>query len=47
MILEANHYGTVCYKGMTTAAGGSIVSIGLPGVFVKVMAAENQALAAE
>ena len=29
------------------AAGGSIVSIGLPGVFVKLMDADNQALAAE
>lgn len=29
------------------AAGGSIVSIGLPGTFVKVLNAENQVLAAE
>jgi DMSO/TMAO reductase YedYZ molybdopterin-dependent catalytic subunit len=29
------------------AAGGSIVSIGLPGVFVKVMDSENRALAAQ
>ncbi|MEN8246558.1 MAG: molybdopterin-dependent oxidoreductase [Thermodesulfobacteriota bacterium] len=29
------------------AAGGSLVSIGLPGVFVKLLDAENEALAAE
>jgi len=34
-------------RDFMTAAGGSIVSIGLPGVFVKLMAAENQALATE
>ena len=34
-------------RDFITAAGGSIVSIGLPGVFVKVMAAENQELAAQ
>jgi DMSO/TMAO reductase YedYZ molybdopterin-dependent catalytic subunit len=33
-------------KFMTTA-GGTIVSIGLPGVFVKVMDSENRALAAQ
>ena len=30
-----------------SAAGGSVVSIGLPGIFVKLMDAENEALAAE
>ena len=34
-------------RDFMAAAGGSIVSIGLPGVFVKLMDAENQALAAE
>jgi DMSO/TMAO reductase YedYZ molybdopterin-dependent catalytic subunit len=34
-------------RNFITAAGGSIVSIGLPGVFVKLMAAENTELAAE
>ena len=29
------------------AAGGSVVSIGLPGVFVKLMDSENLAVAAE
>jgi len=40
------------YKKMTrrdfmAAAGGTLVSIGLPGVFVKLMDSENRALAAE
>jgi len=34
-------------RDFMAAAGGSVVSIGLPGVFVKLMAAENKALAAE
>ena len=34
-------------RDFMAAAGGSIVSIGLPGMFVKVMGIENQALAAE
>ncbi len=34
-------------RDFMAAAGGSIVSIGLPGMFVKVMNIENQALAAE
>jgi DMSO/TMAO reductase YedYZ molybdopterin-dependent catalytic subunit len=34
-------------RNFMAAAGGTIVSIGLPGVFVKLMDSENQALAAE
>ncbi len=34
-------------RDFMAAAGGSIVSIGLPGVFVKLLDSENQALAAE
>ena len=34
-------------REFVAAAGGSVVSIGLPGVFVKLLDAENQALAAE
>jgi len=34
-------------RAFMAAAGGSIVSIGLPGVFVKLMDSENQAIAAE
>ena len=34
-------------REFVAAAGGSVVSIGLPGVFVKLMDAENEALAAE
>ena len=34
-------------RAFMAAAGGSVVSIGLPGAFVKLMDADNQALAAE
>ena len=34
-------------RDFMSAAGGSIVSIGLPGVFVKLMNCDNQAMAAE
>ena len=34
-------------RDFMAAAGGSIVSIGLPGVFIKLMDSENQALASE
>jgi DMSO/TMAO reductase YedYZ molybdopterin-dependent catalytic subunit len=34
-------------RDFITAAGGSMVAIGLPGVFVKLMDNENQAIAAE
>ena len=34
-------------RAFMAAAGGSIVAIGLPGVFVKLMDSENRALAAE
>lgn len=34
-------------RQFVAAAGGSVVSIGLPGVFVKLLDADNQALAAE
>lgn len=34
-------------RDFMAAAGGSVVSIGLPGVFVKLLEADNQALAAE
>jgi DMSO/TMAO reductase YedYZ molybdopterin-dependent catalytic subunit len=34
-------------REFVAAAGGSVVTIGLPGVFVKLMDAENQAIAAE
>jgi len=34
-------------RNFMAAAGGTIVSIGLPGVFVKVMDLENRALAAQ
>ena len=34
-------------RDLLAIAGGSIVSIGLPGIFVKVLNTENQALAAE
>jgi DMSO/TMAO reductase YedYZ molybdopterin-dependent catalytic subunit len=34
-------------REFVAAAGGSVVSIGLPGVFVKLLDAENEALAAE
>jgi DMSO/TMAO reductase YedYZ molybdopterin-dependent catalytic subunit len=34
-------------RDFMAAAGGSVVSIGLPGVFVKLLDADNQALAAE
>ena len=34
-------------RDFMAAAGGSVVSIGLPGVFVKLMDADNEALAAE
>jgi len=34
-------------RGFMAAAGGTLVSIGLPGVFVKLMDSENRALAAE
>ena len=34
-------------RNFMAAAGGTIVSIGLPGVFVKLMDSENRALAAE
>jgi DMSO/TMAO reductase YedYZ molybdopterin-dependent catalytic subunit len=34
-------------RDFMAAAGGSIISIGLPGVFIKLMDADNQALAAD
>ena len=34
-------------RGFMAAAGGTLVSIGLPGVFVKLMDSENRAIAAE
>ena len=37
----------VTRRNFLATAGGSIVSIGLPGVFVKLMDSENRALAAE
>ncbi len=34
-------------RDFMAAAGGSVVAIGLPGVFVKLLDADNEALAAE
>ena len=34
-------------REFVAAAGGSVVSIGLPGVFIKLLDADNEALAAE
>ena len=40
-------YKKITRRDFMAAAGGTLVSIGLPGVFVKLMDSENRALAAE
>jgi len=40
-------YRKISRRDFIAAAGGTLVSIGLPGVFVKLMDSENRALAAE
>jgi DMSO/TMAO reductase YedYZ molybdopterin-dependent catalytic subunit len=42
-----NRNSKITRRKFMAAAGGTIVSIGLPGVFVKVMDSENRALAAQ